>query len=188
METDHDKTLRLNLGCGDKILKGFVNIDVCSSCNPDVVLDLDNGLKDFANNSVDVIRAEHVLEHVDDFGFVVKEMYRVSKPDAVWNVYVPHYSYGFAHPFHKRGFSRFTFGFFNLDPQKTYCGEMGLDVETFRFNYTRSSAGFPYLLGKFINFFANMNIRFCERIWCYTVGGFEEIYFKVRVKKSRTYE
>jgi SAM-dependent methyltransferase len=183
-----ENKVRLNIGCGKRKRDGFINIDICSYCDPDMVINLDDGLKEFEDSSVDEIRAEHVLEHVDDLEFVLKEMYRVSKPGAIWAVYVPHYSYGFAHPFHKRGFSRFTFDFFDLDPQRTYCGAMGFDVEGFRFNYTRSTSGVPFFLGKVISFLANLSPGFCERIWCYIVGGFEEIYFQVRVKKTSNQE
>ncbi len=175
--------VKLNLGCGKRKKDGYINIDSCSYCEPDMVVDLDNGLPQFDDNSVDEIHIEHVLEHVNDLQFVLEEMYRVSMHGALWDVYVPHYSYGFVHPFHKRGFSRFTFDFFNLNPSKTYCGELGLEVERFRFNYTRDTGFLPSLLGIIISFFANLSPRFCERIWCYTVGGFEEMQFKVRVQK-----
>jgi hypothetical protein len=39
------------------------------------------------------------------------------------------------------------------------------------------------LLNYLNNFFANLNVSFAERIWCYWVGGFEEIIFEARVKK-----
>jgi len=180
----NDSLVKLNVGCGNRKLEGFINIDACSYCEPDLVLDLDNGLGEFEDDSVDQIRAEHVLEHVDDLAFVLKEMFRVSKSGARWDIYVPHYSYGFAHPFHKRGFSRIAFNFFDLDPKKTYCGQLGLDVDEFRFNYTRSSSGIPFLMGKGISFIANLHPGFCERIWCYIVGGFEEIYFRITVRKA----
>lgn len=179
-----DEELKLNLGCGYRKYPGFINIDGCSYCDPDRVIDLDDGLGEFEDNSVDEIRAEHILEHVNDLEFVLKEMFRVSKPGAAWNIYVPHYSYGFAHPFHKRGFSRFAFSFFNLDPKQTYCGEIGVEVESVRFNYTRAPSGAAFVIGKIISFFANLHPGFCERLWCYWVGGFEEMHFHLQVKKT----
>jgi SAM-dependent methyltransferase len=57
--------LRLNLGCGDKHLHGYVNVDVASSragVQPDVQCDL-RDLKRFATDSADEILAVHVVEH-----------------------------------------------------------------------------------------------------------------------------
>ncbi len=76
--------LRLNLGCGDKILPGYVNVDVVESRagkKPDVLCDL-HKLEPFADNSVDEILAVHVVEHfwrweVPD---ILKEWVRVLKP------------------------------------------------------------------------------------------------------------
>lgn len=59
--------VRLNLGCGDKILDGFVNVDLAenwSGRSPDVVADITQRLP-FNDNSIDEIHAYHVLEHID---------------------------------------------------------------------------------------------------------------------------
>lgn len=75
---------RLNLGCGDKILPGYVNVDVVASRagkQPDVICDL-RDLQPFASDSVDEVLAVHVVEHfwrweVED---VLREWVRVLKP------------------------------------------------------------------------------------------------------------
>jgi SAM-dependent methyltransferase len=57
--------LKLNLGCGDKILDGYVNVDVVPSragAKPDVLCDL-RRLKPFTDASVDEILSVHVVEH-----------------------------------------------------------------------------------------------------------------------------
>lgn len=57
--------LRLNLGCGDKLLPGYTNVDVAPArgrYGPDVVADLrDLGM--FQDGSVDEILSVHVIEH-----------------------------------------------------------------------------------------------------------------------------
>jgi len=72
--------LKLNLGCGDEIIPGFVNIDLYNS-NADYKMDAYN-LTAFDDNSVDYIRSHHVLEHCHFYdGFkVLKEWRRVLKP------------------------------------------------------------------------------------------------------------
>lgn len=44
----------------------------------------------FEDNSVDVVQAWHVLEHVHNLIGVLQEIYRVCKPDAYVGIIVPH--------------------------------------------------------------------------------------------------
>ena len=58
--------LKLNLGCGDKILPGYVNVDIVESRagkRPDVLCDL-RRLTPFEDGSVDEVLAVHVIEHL----------------------------------------------------------------------------------------------------------------------------
>jgi SAM-dependent methyltransferase len=76
--------LRLNLGCGDKILPGWVNVDVASQRagkQPDVVCDV-RELKPFADGSVDEVMAVHVVEHFWRWEVVsiLREWVRVLRP------------------------------------------------------------------------------------------------------------
>ena len=69
---------KLNLGCGGDRRKGWINVDIRPSVNPDVVHDLMKPLP-FENESVDKIVAKDVLEH---FPFraterIVKDWHRV---------------------------------------------------------------------------------------------------------------
>jgi len=179
-----DMERKLNLGCGNKKLAGYINVDANPNCHPDVLVDLDKGLLGIADDSIDEIRAEHVIEHVDDLLLVLSEMNRVSKNGAVWNIFVPHYSHGFLHPFHKRGFCCHTFDwFFNKASSERY-GDLDLTVKRIRMNYTRAPAGLLRLLVFPIDFLANLHQRLCERVWCYWVGGFEEIHYSIRVNKG----
>jgi SAM-dependent methyltransferase len=81
---DTERALRLNLGCGDKILPGYVNVDVVEAragMKPDVICDL-HDLAPFADATADEILSVHVVEHfwrweVRD---VMREWARVLKP------------------------------------------------------------------------------------------------------------
>jgi Methyltransferase domain len=75
---------RLNLGCGDKILDGYVNVDVVASRagrSPDVMCDL-RDLHPFESDSVDEVLAVHVVEHFWRWEVlaVLKEWARVLRP------------------------------------------------------------------------------------------------------------
>jgi len=78
--------VRLNLGCGNKILPGYVNVDVAparAGARPDVICDL-RDLSEFDDDSADEILSVHVVEHfwqweVDE---LLREWVRVLKPGA----------------------------------------------------------------------------------------------------------
>ncbi len=76
--------IRLNLGCGDKILPGYVNVDVVASRagkEPDVLCDL-RDLSSFESNYADEILSVHVVEHFWRWEVldILKEWVRVLKP------------------------------------------------------------------------------------------------------------
>ena len=76
--------VKLNLGCGDKILAGYVNVDVADSRagkRPDVLCDL-HALTPFEDSAADEILAVHVVEHFWrwEVADVLREWARVLKP------------------------------------------------------------------------------------------------------------
>ncbi len=77
--------IKLNLGCGDKILADYINVDVAqerSGKQPDVICDVRN-LNKFSNDYADEILAVHVIEHFGRWEVVsiLKEWVRVLKPN-----------------------------------------------------------------------------------------------------------
>lgn len=76
--------IRLNLGCGDMLLPGYVNVDVATQRRghqPDVCCDI-RDLSAFADNHADEVMAIHVIEHFYHWEVVdlLKEWVRVLKP------------------------------------------------------------------------------------------------------------
>ena len=87
-----EKITRLNLGSGFKTETGeeWINIDKREITNPDMVHDIEAGLP-FQDNSVDVVRAHDVLEHIhpDKVPFVMSEIHRVLKPEGYLHFFIP---------------------------------------------------------------------------------------------------
>ena len=86
--------MKLNLGCGSKILNGYTNVDKFDYYKPNIVHDLEKFPYPFDENSVEEIILSHVLEHIgqdpDIFNGIIKEFYRICKNDAIINIAVPH--------------------------------------------------------------------------------------------------
>jgi SAM-dependent methyltransferase len=78
------KDIKLNLGCGDKLLEGYINVDLVedrSGVKPDVNCDLRN-LSVFESDYADEILSVHVVEHFWrwEVEHVLSEWVRVLKP------------------------------------------------------------------------------------------------------------
>jgi len=183
----------LNLGCGAFKKDGFVNVDIVRETNPDILINLSRYPYPFLNNCFSRIEADHVLEHLEDPFAVMEEMHRILEPNGDLRIRVPHFSRGFTHADHKRGFDTTFFYYFMPKFKGGYSGTdyelKGLKLRWFAqpyFKKTLLSKRVYYSmlrLGKIVDFLANIAPFFCSRFWCYYVGGFEEIEFHFICKK-----
>jgi predicted SAM-dependent methyltransferase len=84
------KELWLNLGSGDRYIKGMTNIEVNVLRKKDIWLDLNIGLP-FKDNRVKGIYSHHVLEHfkLAKLRRLLKECFRVLEPGGAMRAVVP---------------------------------------------------------------------------------------------------
>ncbi len=84
--------MKLHLGCGTKIIPGFINIDVRKLDGVDIVTSIDN-LYMFKDNSIDLIYCCHVLEHLSRKSIqpILNEWHRVLKPNGILRISVPNF-------------------------------------------------------------------------------------------------
>jgi predicted SAM-dependent methyltransferase len=82
--------MKLNLGCFDKKLPGFTNVDIRPDCNPDIV---DNAftLETIEDNSVGLIYCCHMLEHLsyEESKQALRVWYKKLKPGGWLRLAVP---------------------------------------------------------------------------------------------------
>jgi len=181
---------KLNLGCGDFPKPGFINVDRRAGKGVDVVHDLSILPYPFEDAQFERIEADHVIEHLPQVFAVMAEFHRLLRPHGILVLRVPHFSRGFSHPEHRRGFDA-TFPYY-FDPAFP-GGYTGTELisENVRMRWFAQ----PYLkktvlprplfvvgrlCGAVIDFVANLSPLACSRLWCYYVGGFEEIEFVLR--------
>lgn len=97
--------MKIIIGSGGTKLDGFVTCDYDPLAEPDYVFNLEHDKFPFEDNSVEVVVAHHVFEHLGEGYFhCLKELYRVCKHGATIDVRVPHYrhDYFFDDPTHRR--------------------------------------------------------------------------------------
>jgi SAM-dependent methyltransferase len=111
--------LKLNLGCGDHIEEGYINIDIAADC--DLKLDLEKAKLPFENESVDEIYAGQIMEHINNFIPLMNECHRVLKSGSGIHgtgkliIEVPCYPAPecFSDPTHVRVFTQKSFDYFD---------------------------------------------------------------------------
>ena len=78
--------MRLNLGCSDRHLPGYVNVDICEPA--DLCVDLMQRWP-WADNSIEEIHAHDIIEHLPNKILTMNEAWRVLAPGGKFDVVVP---------------------------------------------------------------------------------------------------
>ena len=164
--------MKINLGCGEKKIDGYINVDICG--DPDLLYDLSKFPWPFSDNSVDEVFSSHFLEHVDDFEKTVFEIYRILKPNGIIHFKIPHFrSMFYPWHLHKYAFSSVTCRLLCEKRNYLFGGRLLFKEEQLKFNY-------PYLtnlvIGKIFSFFSN---KF-QTAWEYMGFPIDEIEFSAK--------
>jgi SAM-dependent methyltransferase len=78
--------MRLNLGCCDRHIPGYINVDIAPPA--DVLCDLRQPWP-WRDSSIDGIRADDILEHLPDKIHAMNEAWRVLRPGGAFEITVP---------------------------------------------------------------------------------------------------
>ncbi|HZX96694.1 MAG TPA: methyltransferase domain-containing protein [Myxococcales bacterium] len=183
---------KLNLGCGQFPLSGFLNVDVEKHAKADVYLDLDDlrNYELFPSCHFEIIVMDHVLEHLDDVFGVLIAVHRLLKPGGRLEIRVPHFSRGITHPEHRHGFDVTFPEYMRPAFSGGYIG-VALELESMRLDYMirwdlKEVAVRPWqvpilkMVNRVVSGLANLQPYACSRFWCTWVGGFEQIEFVFR--------
>jgi SAM-dependent methyltransferase len=189
-------TTKINLGSSGFNKPDYINVDIRPSVNPDVLHDLNTFPYPFADSSVDRIEMIHILEHLDRPFTVMEELHRILKPGGELYIAVPHFSRGFTHTEHSHGFDvSFPYYFTMRFPKQFYGVEYDLaslrlnwiNSLTFRYlpelGFGRVTVFFLRAFNSFFSWLGNASPFAASRLWCFWVGGFEEIEFEFKAKK-----
>jgi ubiquinone/menaquinone biosynthesis C-methylase UbiE len=153
----------LNLGCGHTYIEGAVNLDISPNSRADVLHDLSSMPWPFPDNHFAEVRANDIIEHLDDTVAVMEELHRICMPDAKVIVTVPHFSCAnaFLDPTHRRYFSARTFHLFEPENGKTFFTKA-------KFRVLKNEIAFkPTRLNRFVKAWANAHVEWYEERFCW---------------------
>lgn len=156
---------KLNLGCGEKIKEGYINVDRIAFLGVDKVVDLNKIPYPFKANTFELIEMDSVLEHLDDVPKVMEELYRICKNNAIIKIIVPHFASLSVHidPTHKRGMS---YGYFNyFDKEQKQCSDYRFKCN---FKTIKKQIVFPKYL-RWFSLIANQFPGVYESNFCYII-------------------
>jgi predicted SAM-dependent methyltransferase len=91
------KSGKINLGCGQVKLDGYINIDNNPDMKPDLLCNVIEGFPFFEDGIIEEVRAYDFLEHIPAGKSVIKvmeEIYRVLKPGGKFESSTPDAQYG----------------------------------------------------------------------------------------------
>jgi ubiquinone/menaquinone biosynthesis C-methylase UbiE len=141
-QTKQLKTTKLHLGCGNKPIKDFINIDVRHLEGVDMVDDIKQ-LSSFENKSVDLIYCSHVLEHFgrNEYKSVLKRWFDLLKDGGTLRVAVPDFEKVVEHYNEYKDLNLlrgFLYGGQTYDQNFHYCGwdfkTLEYDLKSIGFN------------------------------------------------------
>jgi ubiquinone/menaquinone biosynthesis C-methylase UbiE len=144
---------RLNIGCGEKKFKGWINLDSSKEVKPDKIHDLNRYPYPFKDNEIDEIYADNVLEHLDSIVKPLEEIWRICRNGAKITIRVPLAPtyWSFLDPTHKQFFTFNTFNYFTKEHCLNYYSKA-------RFKIVKSKILF-YRFMKFMEPIVNIHER-----------------------------
>ncbi|MBV9469623.1 MAG: methyltransferase domain-containing protein [Abitibacteriaceae bacterium] len=115
--------MKLNLGCGNKRMPGFIGVDLYPCEAADILCDI-TGRLPFRDSSIDEIYLDNVIEHIRDIPALMKEVVRVSKNGAQMTIITPHLTSlsSWRDPTHVHHLSYFSFDHFEKASVTHYVG------------------------------------------------------------------
>lgn len=112
--SQNGQPVKVELGCGPYKKPGYIGIDHLPLEGVDYVANLEEGLTFIPDNSLDEITSSHVLEHIQNFEPLLRDIHRILKPGGKCTIVVPYFSnpYYYSDHTHKRFFGLYTFDYF----------------------------------------------------------------------------
>ncbi len=157
-----------NIGCGPSNTPGYIGVDIRKLPGVDIIHDLNIFPWPIQRESVDLIVASHVIEHVDNVIPFISEIHAVLKKGGKAVIRYPHFSqrHTFRDPTHKRFMTLESLDYFILG------SELFGEYSDFGFKILSKILHVDNDLGFLI---AKMSFEAYEKYWCHLFPAWQVI-------------
>jgi len=147
--------MKLNLGCGKKKLKGYINVDMSAKCNPDYVWDVRNIPFPKWAEGADRIELDNLAEHIEPYKFIelINEFHRLLVVGGIVWIKVPHcvpkepyWDSCFRDPTHINFFTASTFDYWDINSAMKRWQNFGRDYGIIPFKKVRERLQKPFYI------------------------------------------
>lgn len=158
--------IKIDIGCGNNKKKGFIGIDLATLKNVDIICNIEKEGLPFKSKSIDEIFSSHFLEHVENTSTVIKEMYRVLKPNGIAEIIVPHFSnIGSYHWSHKTFWNARGLDFVEINNgNHYYCPTVNFKILTRNIEFSEKRTYKPTFFEKIVSKRNTLYERFISSI------------------------
>lgn len=170
---------KLNVGCGNDIREGYVNLDVAGLPGVDVVANLEQFPWPLHENRFEEIIMINVLEHLPDTIAAMEELWRISSNGCKVIIRVPYWNciHAASDPTHKKQFTQFSMNFF--DPT-TKQGKERPYYSKARFHIKQICYWIPLIpFGKDEHFWIKISNSFVKKILSFFALYFNNIIWVI---------
>ena len=166
-DIEQGKPIKLDLGSGRSARRGFYSVDHLELDGVDIVADLNETLDLLPDNCVEYVFSQHALEHVQHLLPLLREIFRVTKPNGFIEVIVPHFSnpYYYSDPTHIRFFGLYSMYYFVQSSKQhairkvpSFYSDARFDIESVRIEFYQLSK-IDKLVVPFLSRLVNRNIH-----------------------------
>jgi len=173
---------KLNLGCGNDVKEGWVNVDREISPLGVEFYDIDKSNPQIIDNTFDLVFANHILEHAKDLPLTIRELYRISKSNCEWQIIAPYFSNPsyYNDPTHHSRFALDTFHYYEDNSLFNYdCFTLVVLKKKLMF---MGNKGFMKSRAWWIDWIFNISPITYQRFFSYWIPC-TEIHYKIKVIK-----
>ena len=150
---------KINLGCGNKKMKDYINLDSVALPGVDIVWNLDNYPWPLENNYFDEVYCDNVLEHLNDIIKPMEEIWRICENKAKVKIIVPIFpKWSFVDPTHKSVFTYFTFNYFRPEDGLNYYSKARFKILERTITFNKFLKPLEWILNK---------SEFCKKVWAF---------------------
>lgn len=151
---------KINIGCGNKQMPGYTNLDSVALPGVDIVHDLDVYPWPLKDNEYDEVYCDNVLEHLSSIIKPFEEMHRICKPGGTVKIIVPLFPsvWSFCDPTHKSIYTYFTFNYFRPEDGLNYYSKARFKILSRKITFNRFLRPLQWILN---------SSELCKKVWAF---------------------